>query len=371
MPAPADPARPATAAGSAKPGAGERWPRHGVGMTPQVLPLDPADEPTVATVQQLREAAEAVDTPDLPPPCPYPFRAQLSHPVSSWRAERFVARVAGDEVAGYLMLDLPLRANLTNAELTLVVHPVHRRRGIGRALFAHALARLRELGRVRYNASTVEALPQGPARDHAGRAFATAVGAKPALSETRHRLELAGLDRPALAELRVRAEDRATGYQMVTWQDAAPERYAADVVYLDGRLTSDAPMGDLIWETPTPDTSRLREREAQLAAGRWHLYQAGAVHQASGRLVAFTRLSRQESSPWHAFQWITLVDPEHRGHRLGALLKLANLNLVRQHEPALRVIDTWNATTNRHMIAVNEALGFRPVDARVNWQQEV
>jgi hypothetical protein len=35
------------------------------------------------------------------------------------------------------------------------------------------------------------------------------------------------------------------------------------------------------------------------------------------------------------------------------------------------VIDTWNAAVNDHMIAINEAIGYRPVDGWINWQQEI
>ena len=72
----------------------------------------------------------------------------------------------------------------------------------------------------------------------------------------------------------------------------------------------------------------------------------------------------------HAWQFLTVVDPAHRGHRLGLAVKLANLRYALGHEPALRVIDTWNAAANRHMIAINEALGFRPVDVWSKWQHE-
>jgi hypothetical protein len=34
----------------------------------------------------------------------------------------------------------------------------------------------------------------------------------------------------------------------------------------------------------------------------------------------------------------------------------------RAHEPALRVIEAWNAEENTHMRAVNAMLGFQPVD---------
>jgi hypothetical protein len=50
-------------------------------------------------------------------------------------------------------------------------------------------------------------------------------------------------------------------------------------------------------------------------------------------------------------------------------VKIANLQYVIAAEPLLRVITTWNAAVNDHMISINEAVGFRPVDMLVNWQQ--
>jgi GNAT superfamily N-acetyltransferase len=339
-------------------------------MQPEITPLDAANEATVQAVQALRVAVDAADVPDFPPPCPFGLRGDLAHRSSYQRKEWFVARVAG-EVAGYLQLDLPLRENLENAEVGLSVHPAYRRHGIGRVLHAYLVDRLRELGRKRYTGMTVEALSGGPPRGDAGRAFATTIGAKVALEDIRRRLDLTRLDEPALADLDRAAHSKAAGYQLVTWRDRTPEEYLADVAYLYSRFISDAPMGDLRWEPEPADTARVREQEARAEACRAQVYAAGAVHEESGRLVGLTTIGRQHSSPWHAFQWITLVDPAHRGHRLGAVLKLANLRQAREHEPELRVIDTWNAAVNQHMIAINEAIGFRPVDAWVNWQRGI
>lgn len=339
-------------------------------MEPEIRPLDPADEPTVAAVQELRVAVEAADLPDFPPPCPFAFRAELTFPRTTKLTEHYLARRDG-AVAGYLALELPLRENLDNVEAALSVHPAYRRRGVGRALHAYLLERMRELGRSRYATMTVEALPDGPPRDDAGRGFATAMGAKPALDEVRRRLDLTAIDQPALAAMLTEARAKAAGYRVVTWSGRAPEEYAADVGYLDGRLVSDAPMGDLQWEPPKVDVARLRESEDAVAAGRWHLHSAGAVHEQTDRMVALTAIARQETTPWHAFQWITLVDPPHRGHRLGALVKVENLRYAQTQEPELQVIDTWNAAVNQHMISINEAMGFRPVDSWVNWQLEI
>jgi len=40
-------------------------------------------------------------------------------------------------------------------------------------------------------------------------------------------------------------------------------------------------------------------------------------------------------------------------------------------EPTVRWIDTWNAESNAHMIAVNEALGYSIVARGVTWQRAV
>lgn len=56
------------------------------------------------------------------------------------------------------------------------------------------------------------------------------------------------------------------------------------------------------------------------------------------------------------------MHPEHRGRSLGLHVKLANLALARELHPGMRCTDTYNAESNAPMIAINEAIGFRPVD---------
>jgi RimJ/RimL family protein N-acetyltransferase len=73
----------------------------------------------------------------------------------------------------------------------------------------------------------------------------------------------------------------------------------------------------------------------------------------------------------HGWQQITIVDPAHRGHRLGIIAKLENLAYAREGTPALQQVDTSNAAANTHMIAINEQIGFRPLDQWVGWRLDL
>jgi hypothetical protein len=87
--------------------------------------------------------------------------------------------------------------------------------------------------------------------------------------------------------------------------------------------------------------------------------------------VGYTDIGVNVEQPRVGYQWDTIVLAEHRGHRLGLLLKLANLELLVRTAPGVELVNTWNAEINSHMIAVNEALGFRPVDRWREWQLDL
>ena len=80
--------------------------------------------------------------------------------------------------------------------------------------------------------------------------------------------------------------------------------------------------------------------------------------------------SRQDH-PGFGGQYDTSVVRAHRGHRLGLLLKIEMLRWLGDAEPQLRVLDTWNAATNSHMIAVNERLGYSVIGEGLEWQKHL
>ncbi|MFL6134226.1 MAG: GNAT family N-acetyltransferase, partial [Nocardioidaceae bacterium] len=73
-------------------------------------------------------------------------------------------------------------------------------------------------------------------------------------------------------------------------------------------------------------------------------------------------------SPSAAFQEDTSVVRAHRGHRLGLLMKTEMLRWISVARPEVHVVDTWNAVSNHHMIAINERLGAVVVATHQNYR---
>jgi GNAT superfamily N-acetyltransferase len=260
-----------------------------------------------------------------------------------------VAAVLDGAVVGALRLLLPLRDNPTVALVDIAVLPDHRRRGIGAVLHAEALRRVAQRGRTELITEVDE-----PVADPAGRSFALRHGWTCDLMETRRDLLLPA-DGERLAALEAEARRASRGYQLVTWRDRTPDDLLDDRALLERRMSTDAPHGDLPTEEEQWDGARLREYEASALARGRTVFSAGAVR--DGRLVAFTDLHVALASPERASQNGTLVLREHRGHRLGALVKVAVLRELAAALPELRRITTYNSDSNRPMVAVNEALG--------------
>ena len=331
----------------------------------------PTGERWRAAWHDLLQAARAADQPDLPMNSRQSTYVGLAQGWPGDKSEHWIAR-DGDELVGIAELTLPQLDNLDNSWLDLTVHPAHRRRGIGTALLAHSVARARAEGRKRLVADVVETLPGGVARSAGPRAFAAKHGAKRALEEVRRRLVLSTVDQPRLDAALDEAWRHAACYSVVRWTEAgAPDDIVAGVAALESDFLNQAPLGDMIWEAERVDVARVRQIEQAIRdRGGWRRHTA-ARHDESGDVVAWTTLSSNADTEKHAWQQITLVRPDHRGHRLGTVIKLENLRHTRQRFPALELIDTCNASVNDHMVAINDLMGFQPVDLNVGWQLEL
>lgn len=321
--------------------------------------VGPLQSPEIA--YDIAAATAHHDCPDIPFQSRKNFLTIFDSPPPGVTYERYLGYL-DDEPAGLLVLEFPQLDNLDIVEADLVVLPGHRRQGVGRALYDLAVERVAAHNRKHLQASTVDRHPDG-------RAFAESVGAKPGLAEIRSRLDVTALDQSLLDGLRAEAEKHATGYTTRTWHGVPPDDLIDGVAYLEGRLNADAPTGDLALEPQKMDAERIRDGEVSREKRGRRSYQAGAL--LGDQLVAWTWIVVDLDQPVHAWQSTTIVDPGHRGHRLGLLVKLENLTFVRAERPALEAIDTFNAAENTYMLKVNRAMGFRAADNWIEWQKDL
>jgi GNAT superfamily N-acetyltransferase len=319
--------------------------------------FDPAaDETRLRAWYALYAAGAPVDEPGGPPMSEGVWTGLKFH---GWCAEPRENWLAFDQPGGALLggysLELPDQENRSRTLVTLLVDPARRRAGIGTALLRHARARAAELGRHAMTALVLEGTP--------GDGFAQAQGAAIDLVEVRRTLDMAAIPPGQLARLRASAEGPAAGYTLRTWEGPTPEEWLAPVARLNEAL-ADAPRGEeeepQVW-----DADRVRLVD-QLSLDRGlRRYSVAAAESGTGDLAALTQLSVEEGTPDWGHQEVTAVARAHRGHRLGLLTKVAMLDLMTAREPQVAFVETWNGEANDHMVAINEALGFRPT-GRVN-----
>ena len=130
-----------------------------------------------------------------------------------------------------------------------------------------------------------------------------------------------------------------------------------------------SPLGEVDYQPEEWDEDRVRDLDARRTAEGRHWMTSAVRHLASDTLVAFTELVCAHDVSTPVFNHNTLVLHEHRGHRLGMLIKAANLRLLAETAPGHPSIYTWNAEENRHMLDVNEKLGFVPVGYEGSWKK--
>jgi GNAT superfamily N-acetyltransferase len=150
-----------------------------------------------------------------------------------------------------------------------------------------------------------------------------------------------------------------------------PAEWIDDHAWMKSRMSTDAPVGDAVIDEEVWDADRVRRMEAQWGDSAATTIVGAAQHLDSGRLVAFTELVSFRVPGKPIEQNDTLVLKDHRGHRLGALVKTETLLRARDVFPEGQRIVTGNAEENRPMLAVNEAMGFTPTRYNGEWQKMV
>jgi RimJ/RimL family protein N-acetyltransferase len=319
----------------------------------RIQPLDPADEATTRACYDVMLAAHEADEPVGPPVNYGAFSLYLRTGWEQTPGEVWTASDGDGTVAGYYRIGLPDLENRGSAYGGPVVHPGRRRRGTGRELLRHEGMRAEAHGRSLFSAEITAG--------GAGEAFARAAGARLDQEEVRRIQYLGEIAPGTVAALRATAEKAAAGYSLVSWTGPVPDKYCAGMAQVLNAF-NDAPHGE--HEEPAQwDADRVRQRTgAPLRAGLVRGYSVAALRDADGQMAAFSGVIVNPEAPEWGLQQLTAVTRPHRGHRLGLLVKTAMLELLAEAEPKLDRIETGNAASNEHMIAVNEQLGYRVVE---------
>ncbi len=325
--------------------------------------FDPiADAESLRACHQIYVATEACDTPDLPPTSYTVFEGAwaegfgLNDPRETW-----LVFDDADEPIGCCILVFPARENPTLAYCDPRVTPQRRRAGVGSRLLEHCASRAREAGRARLQTYTRDG--------SAGAAFAHAKGATPGIDHVTRIMDVGATDAATLSALRADAQRHASGYETLSWLAPTPAEYIDQVAELNG-LFADAPQDDGI-ETLSWDADRISSMEQVLLDKGVRMHTVVARHADSGQLVALTQVAVDPDTAGWAYQQLTAVRREHRGHRLGLLVKVSMLDRLGELEPDVKHIFTGNAGANDHMIAINEQLGYRVVAGSRSWELDV
>lgn len=331
-----------------------------MGVSEQVSELDAATlgEAAAAGLAAVANAAQAADAPHLDPVGEAHVRRRHAYGWDMHPTHRLLVTYAGEVLAGYAEIGISHWDNPDLAFIDLEVHPEHRGRGLGAALFRQVELTTGEMGR---NRVLADAWLDSPRQGFLHRRGLT-LGMVAAQRRLRFAdliwadLDRADLDRAGLSALLAQAETASSDYELVDLPNPAPPDLVPDLLAVHTAI-NDSPLDDLVLEDDAWPAERVRAYEQAMAARGFRLHRLLAKRRSDGAPAGQTVVVVDGDRPWIASQEDTAVVAAHRGHKLGLRLKIAMLQLLADREPQVRYIDTWNAESNRHMLAVNDALG--------------
>jgi GNAT superfamily N-acetyltransferase len=317
------------------------------------------DTAVVAEVVALARAVQETDSPWVHPTTTTTLTGMLRYGWDGEKPRVFVARDQGRVVgaANYWTSEWD---NKHLAWLGVEVHPAHRRTGVGTAL----LDTLTELARAEGRSMVGIDGWDNPTT----LGFAAAHGFEKGSQAIQRRQVLADIDRDVLQKLYDEAAHAAVDYELVRLVGPTPDDLIDQVVVMTASI-NDAPTDDLDIEDEVFTAERVRGYENAIVGKRQRAYHLVARHRTSGELAGHTIVTVELERPAIGHQHDTSVIRAHRGHRLGLLLKSAMLLWLAEAEPQLETVETWNAESNDHMIAVNEQLGYRVLGREIQFQR--
>lgn len=299
-----------------------------------------------------------------------------------------VAKVDG-EIVGTVDIALPLTDNLDLAEFTLDILPEFQRQGVGRRLlqaaeqFARGEGRTMILVDTNHPGASLHEFERAQLVPGTGQGFVPLESREVEFAQktgyTLQHIEQFSscalpLDTKLVADLQAEADAANSGrYRLHHWTDRCPDGWLEAVAALENQAGADVDpsLDPPVEQDMVLDGDILREaEEVAIAQGRRTVVTA-VEHLASGALVGLTTITVLAHRADVVFQDDTLVLQEHRGNKLGLLIKVANMERLTEQFPDARIIYTWNAPENRYLLTVNQQLGFQTAGVTGIWQKEL
>lgn len=247
-------------------------------------------------------------------------------------------------------------------ECDVLVRRDRRREGLGSRLMAVVYEETAREGRSLLTWSTFDAIP-------AGEAFSRSLGGRVARVNRTSELALADVDWEMVDRWASPERPRELGYSLEIVVGVFPEHLRADAAKFH-HIMQTAPRDDLDVGDVIIDANFVAELDRALmdsGRARWTVF----VRNGSGTCVGGTEVTFEPDHPSIALQQNTGVDLAHRGRGLAKWVKAMMLKQIRDEGPEVRLVRTDNAFSNAPMLTINDALGFKVLSTRTEWQAEL
>lgn len=324
-------------------------------MKPEICLFDPqsASATEWAALHAYRRQRAAEEFPDVPLLGDADFEHEVQRQLPFTVNHRFLA-LQGGEIVGNTILAVR-RAGTPGyddhapyVDVFGGVLKQHRRRGVGRALFANLHDFMH--ANAKSMASIKVLFPDG-------HGFLAATGARAKFRSVESHLALSDVPWALMAAWR---DSVGTCGPHLCWEVHAsrvPRERLAQLMAPFSRLINQQPLGEL-------DMPPLRYELAAFESWYRELDTRGGEHylillNAGDQVAAVSDANWDARVPERVHQSFTAVAQPWRAKGLAKAVKAATLLLVRERRPEVTTITTYNAQSNGPMLAINQRLGFR------------
>jgi len=245
----------------------------------------------------------------------------------------------------------------TKYRIDITVHPDHRERGHGSALYDALLDKVSERSGKAVAAAVKESMASGVR-------FLTKRGFREVKRDWESRLFVEGFDfaRFATADARVAKQ----GIRIITLADEMQRDSSA--LQKAFELTEDCRMDIPSVDPPTRHTfEEFRIEDIDVPSALLDAFFV-AIDK-DGRYLGVSNLFRSLDDPAFLWQGITGVRSEARGKGIAMALKLRTVRYA--IDKGVEHIKTWNDVHNRPMLAINEAMGFAKQPAWISYEKDL